>query len=87
MSACPGSTDEIENGVAVIAPICDDIAAGSQLAQEFWNDFLVMCLTGGQDDPDGQPALVHYGMDLGAQSSTRETDGVILAPFLPPAAC
>jgi hypothetical protein len=26
-------------------------------------------------------------MDLGAQSSTRATDGVIVAPFLPPAAC
>jgi hypothetical protein len=26
-------------------------------------------------------------MDLGAQPSARTTDGVIRAPFLPPAAC
>jgi len=27
------------------------------------------------------------GVDLGGQSATRTTDGVIRAPFLPPAVC
>jgi hypothetical protein len=30
---------------------------------------------------------IDHGVDLGAQSSTRTADGVILAPFFPPPAC
>jgi hypothetical protein len=44
-------------------------------------------LAGRQDDTDGQANRIYHGVDLGAQSSTRTTDGVIRAPFLPPAAC
>jgi hypothetical protein len=34
-----------------------------------------------------QAALINGGMYLGCQSSTRTANGVIRAPFLPPAAC
>jgi hypothetical protein len=44
-------------------------------------------LAGRQDEPDRQSVGIDDGMDLRAQSSTRTADGVIRAPFLPPAAC
>jgi hypothetical protein len=37
--------------------------------------------------PDRQAVLIDHGVDLGAQSATRTANGVILAPFFPPAAC
>jgi hypothetical protein len=44
-------------------------------------------LAGGEHQPQRQSVGADDGMDLGAQSSTRAADGVILAPFFPPAAC
>ncbi len=46
----------------------------------------VALLLSGQHEPHGQAALIDQGIDLGAQSSTRAADSVILAPFFPPAA-
>jgi hypothetical protein len=40
-----------------------------------------------QSEPYRKTLLINHGVDLGAQSSTRTADGVILAPFFPPAAC
>jgi hypothetical protein len=34
-----------------------------------------------EDKADGKAERIHHGVDLGAQSSTRATDGVIRAPF------
>ncbi len=87
MGTCSGLMDEVENGIAVVAPISDDIAAWRQIAQERWNRGLIVGLPGGESDSDGQTVTVHHGVDFGAQSSTRQTDGVIRTPFLPPAAC
>jgi hypothetical protein len=47
----------------------------------------VMSLAGGQHEPHRQAVFIDQGVDLGAQSSTRTADGVIFAPFFPPAAC
>jgi hypothetical protein len=44
-------------------------------------------LAGRQDQPHGQTVFIHQSVDLGAQSATRTADGVIFAPFFPPAAC
>jgi len=82
-----GLADEVENGVAVVTAIGDDVGPGHQIPQELGHDALVVRLPRGQNDADRQSIVVHDGVDLGAQSPTRETDGVILAPFLPPAAC
>jgi hypothetical protein len=46
-----------------------------------------MCLPGGEDKPHRQPVFIDHGIDLGAQSATRTANGVIFAPFFPPAAC
>jgi hypothetical protein len=41
----------------------------------------------GEHEPYRQTVLIDKRVDLGAQSSTRAADGVILTPFFPPAAC
>lgn len=38
-------------------------------------------VAGGEHDPQWKAILVHDGIDLGAQSSTRTANGVIRAPF------
>jgi hypothetical protein len=44
-------------------------------------------LTLRKHNPYRHSLLIDHRVDLGAQSSTRTADGVIRAPFLPPAAC
>lgn len=72
------------NWIAAKATI--DIRAGGKRSISL-DGGLVGGLAGGEHDPERQAVLVHQGVDLGAQSSTRTADGVIRAPFLPPAAC
>jgi len=48
---------------------------------------LVGCLPRREGETDRQSALIDDDMDLAGQSSPRTADGVIRAPFLPPAAC
>ena len=78
--------DQIEQRIGVIAAICDDVAALEASKQERCRT-QVMVLPGSQHEPHRQAILIDQGIDLGAQSSTRTADGVILAPFFPPAAC
>jgi hypothetical protein len=44
-------------------------------------------LAGRQQQTHRQTHGIDDGVDLGAQSSTRTANGVILAPFFPPPAC
>lgn len=83
---CAGRPDEVEEGVAVIAAVGDDMTT-REAFQKGWSSVEVMDLTGREDAPDRQPALIDESIDLGAQSPTRTADGVILAPLFPPAAC
>lgn len=71
---------------AVIAAIRDH-DAWRQGVQQDGRRGLVRCLPRREVKPDRQSILIHDGMDLGAQSATRAANGVILAPFFPPAAC
>jgi hypothetical protein len=66
MGPCPGLADEVENSVAVIAAVCDDIAPGRQIPQELGHDALVVRLACGQNDADRQAMVVHERVDLGA---------------------
>ena len=59
----------------------------SEPGQKSRHGSLVGGLAGGEHDPDRQAFGIDHDVDLGAQSPTRATDGVIRAPFLPPAAC
>ena len=78
--------DQIEQGVGVIAAVGDDVAA-FEAGEQKRRRAQVVGLSGGQHKPHRQAVLIDHGVDLGAQSSTRTADGVILAPFFPPAAC
>jgi hypothetical protein len=82
-----GLAHQVEDGLGVIAAIGDERLGGRQVGQQGWSEGLVGGLAGRDDETDGQALLVDDGVDLGRQSSTRTADGVIFAPFLPPAAC
>lgn len=86
MSFCAAGSDQIEQCVGVVAPVGDDVTAFEPGEQERCRAQVVV-LSGGEDEPYRQAVLIHQRVDLGAQSSTRTADGVILAPFFPPAAC
>lgn len=85
MAAARG--DEINDGAGVIAPIRNERLGGLEPIDQGFDGGLVRGLTGRQNDPQRQAVLIDQGVDLGAQSSTRTADGVIRAPFFPPAAC
>ena len=78
--------DQVEQCIGVVAAICDDMAAFKAREQQRRRTQVVI-LPSRQYQPHRQAILIDQGIDLGAQSSTRTTDGVILAPFFPPAAC
>lgn len=79
-------TDEVEQRIRVIATVGDDVTA-FEAFEQMRSGTQIMGLTCGQREPHRQTFLIDDRIDLGAQSSTRTADGVILAPFFPPAAC
>ncbi len=82
----PARGHPFHKGQAVVAAVCDD-GAGGQVVKEQRSHRLVGGLPRRDVQPDRQAVLIDNGVDLGAQSATRTADGVILAPFFPPAAC
>lgn len=78
--------DQLEQRIRVIAAIGDDMAA-SQADEQVRGSSEIVGLSRRQHDPHRQAVFINDGVDLRAQSATRATDGVILAPFFPPAAC
>ena len=83
---CTACSDQIEKGICVITAIGYDVTALEALEQMRCRAQIVG-LASRQHEPHGQSMLIDQGIDLGAQSATRTADGVIFAPFLPPAAC
>ncbi len=72
--------------MSVIGPVGDHVAAG-EAGEQGWCCGDVMRLACRENDANRQTIFVHQRIDLCTQSSTRTTDGVIWAPFFPPAAC
>ena len=87
MGASAFRSDEVDDRLGVVAAIRDERRGGRQAFNELGDGGLVGGLAGGERDPQRQAILVDQGVDLGAQSSTRTANGVIRAPFFPPAAC
>jgi len=79
--------DDCDDGAGVVTAIGDDVACQAHPVEQHRGGRLVGGLARREHEPDGQATSVDHGMDFGAQSSTRTTDGVIRAPFFPPAAC
>lgn len=78
---------QIDDRLGIIAAVGDKRSCGRQAAEQVWADRLVGGLPCRDDEADGQALRVDDGVDLGGQSSTRTANGVIRAPFFPPAAC
>ncbi len=78
--------DQIKQGIGVIAAISDDMAA-LQSFEQLGCGAQIVGLACRQYQPYRQAVLIDQSVDLGAQSATRAADGVIFAPFFPPAAC
>ncbi len=77
----------VEDVLGVIAAVRDDVAGAAEARDEREGGLLVGGLAGSQSEADRQAVPVDDDVDLGTQSSTRTADGVIRAPFFPPAAC
>jgi hypothetical protein len=87
MSASAPASGKINQCLGVVSPVGDEIARSDQTGDQGYGCLLVRGLPGGQDDPNGQTFPIDHHIDLRAQSSTRTANGVIRAPFFPPAAC
>ena len=79
--------NEFDDGAGVVTAIGDHVAGQGQSVEQRRRGGFVGGLAGRQNEPDRQPAGIDYGVNFGAQSATRTTDGVIRARFFPPAAC
>lgn len=86
MSPRAAGLDHVQESVGVIATIGHYVAAREPLQQEGCSTQIVS-LPRSQYQPNWQSVLIDRSVDFGAQSSTRAANGVIFAPFLPPAAC
>ncbi len=78
--------DQVEQCVGVVASISDNVAA-FETVEQLRGRAQIMGLAGGQHEAYRQAVFIDQSIDLVAQSSTRTADGVIFAPFFPPAAC
>ena len=87
MGADASAGGQIDERFRVIASVCDQILSSMEASDEWNGSLLVGSLSGCEGDANGQALAIHDDVDLGAQSSTRTADGVIRAPFFPPAAC
>ena len=83
----PARPDLLDQRHRVIAPVGHDMRRSGQAVDQRRSGGLVGGLSGAERQADRKAVLVHNGVDLGAQSATRATDGVIRPPFFPPAAC
>ena len=82
----PGG-EEIDDRAGAVAAVGDRLAGRSQTGDELRQGGFVGGLPRRQQQPNRQAHGIDDDVDFGAQSSTRTADGVILAPFFPPAAC
>ena len=87
MGAAATGLDLRHDGSGVVAAIGDGVSGRSKSGQKGRDSSPVGSLAGRENDPNRQAFGIDHDVDLGAQSPTRATDGVIRAPFLPPAAC
>ena len=87
VSATATQAHQIDQMLPIVATIGDDYRRIGQPLKQGRCGGLVGRLALSKRELDRQSALINHNVDLAAQSSTRTADGVIRAPFLPPAAC
>ena len=84
---CAGRLDQSDDRRGKIAPIGDHVARQFQALDKGRKAGLVGGLTGCDQEADRKTMAIHDDVDFRAQTTSRSSDGVIRAPFFPPAAC
>ncbi|ALG89205.1 hypothetical protein TQ29_02215 [Actibacterium sp. EMB200-NS6] len=79
--------DPLDQGHRIIAAVGHDMGRARETVNQLRRGGFVTGLAGAECQPDRQAHLIHDRVDLGTQSATRATDGVIRAAFFLPAAC
>lgn len=79
--------DKRDKLLPVIGAVSHEIADGGQALDQARRGCFIGGMALGEQQPNRQAMCIDDSVELGGQSSTRTADGVILAPFLPPAAC
>src|SRR4030081_3738407 len=74
--------EEFDDAAGAVAAVGDRVAGGPQSGDEAGQGGFVRGLAGRQQQTHRQTDGIDDGVDLGAQSSTRTANGVILAPFM-----
>ena len=80
-------SNQFEDGFGIVSAVGDGVRGRLEASQQHGHGGFVGGLSGRQSEPERQSVTIDDGVDLRAQSSTRTADGVIRAPFFPPAAC
>jgi len=79
--------EELDDGAGTVAAVGNGLAGGPQAFDQCREGGLVGGLTGREHQANGKAVAIDHGVDFCAQSSARAADGMIRAPFFPPAAC
>ena len=87
VGGCPQRGEEVDDRAGAVAAVGDRLASWAQAVDQAWQSGFVGGLPRGQQQSNRQTHGIDDGVDFGAQSATRTANGVILAPFFPPAAC
>jgi hypothetical protein len=87
VGARTGRLDQFDEAPGMVAAVGDDGGGEADALDQLGQGGLVRGLPRRQQQPARQAVFVDDGVDLGGQSATRAADGVIRAPFFPPAAC
>jgi len=88
-NVCGGAErgEQFDDAAGAVAAVGDRFARRWQPGDQARQGGFVGGLAGRQEQPDWQPRSIDNGVDFCRQSPTRTADGVIRAPFFPPAAC
>ena len=84
---CAERGEQLDDAAGAVAAVGNGFARWPQAVDQARQRGLVGGLAGRQHYSNRQPYGIDDGVDFRTQSPTRAADGVILAPFFPPAAC
>jgi hypothetical protein len=79
--------DEIDDGTRVVAAVGDGVLGRGEIGEQRRHGGLVGGLARAEHEAQRQAPAIDDDVDLGAQSASRSSDGVIRPPLFPPAAC
>lgn len=83
-----GGEEGIDDPLIGIEPLVGDQRIGLHVGQQMVGADQVVDLTASQEEADGVAEGIHQGMDLGAQSTARAADRLVLPGFFwAPALC